>query len=396
MKVWAMKTVAAVVAAMVCVSLHAQEGASPGPRWNVSLQGGAAYVMPTFTWRDEMMSTYVYPVQRLEIGHQTTEESSPYAALFGCPNVGVGMGWDGLSTLHYSGQSYLKDIFTLYGFTQFNLLRFGPCALDFDFDLGLGFNRVLYDPVNNPLNRTFSSWLLVYVAGGLSFRVALTDRLEASLTGRFDHYSAGRLAYPNAGLNDPSVNLGLRYRKAAAPRRRRAAPSIDNPPAKVFYELYVGCGIHKCAIEWMATDKTPAWPIFAFGGSANWRYRPHLSTGVAVDVYAETAAFQARLEECERQLYGDENIDAYGPYKRFSGGVGLIQHLHYGNFSGFLTVGTYVYRHYGYKDQRGKCYQRVGLKYVLPGRAGLFVAADCKAHGFSRAAMTELTVGIRL
>jgi hypothetical protein len=167
-------------------------------------------------------------------------------------------------------------------------------------------------------------------------------------------------------------------------------------PSRFFYEVYAGCGIHKCATEWSAFGKTPSWPIFAFGGSANWRYRPHLSTGVAVDVYAETAAFQARLEESERILYGDDIIDAYGPYNRFSGGIGLIQHLHYGNFSAFATVAAYVYRHNGYRDQRGKLYQRVGLKYVLPGRSGLFMALDCKAHGFSRAAMMELTFGIRL
>ena len=393
-----MKTVAAMVAAVVCVGARAQEPApgAAGPKWNVTARGGAAYVLPTFTWRDEMMSTFVYPVQRLEFGYQTTEEDSPYAALFGFPNIGVGLGWDGLSTLHYPGQSYLKDLFNLYGFAERNLLRVGPCALDFDFDLGLGFNRVLYDPVNNPLNRNFASWLLVYVGGGLTFRVALTERVEAGLAARFDHYSTGRLAYPNAGLNAPSAALSLRYRKAAAPKGRRGAVSLDNPPSKVFYELYAGCGIHKCAIEWSAFGVTPSWPIFAFGGSANWRYRPHLSTGVAVDVYAETAAFQARLEECERKLYGDETIDAYGPYKRFSGGVGLIQHLHYGNFSGFATVGAYVYRHYGYHDQRGKLYQRVGLKYVLPGCSGLFLAVDCKVHDFSRAAMTELNVGIRL
>ena len=394
-----MNMVAAVASMGLCAGAWAQAPASEpvaGPKWNVATRGGAAYVLPTFTWRDEMMSTYVFPVQRLEFGYQMTEEDGPYAALFGFPNVGVGLGWDGLSTLRYNGPSRLKDLFNLYGFAERPILRGKRVSLDFDFDLGLGFNRVLYDPVNNPLNRNFSSWLLIYVGGGLSLRVALTEHVEAGLSARFDHYSTGRLAYPNAGINDPLATLSIRYRTARAPQGRPAARPMDNPPSKVFYEIYAGCGIHKCAIEWQATGETPSWPIFAFGGSANWRYRPHLSTGVAVDVYAETAAFQARLEQYERKLFGDENIDAYGPYKRFSGGVGLIQHLHYGNFSGFLTFGTYVYRHYGFHDQRGQFYQRVGVKYVLPGRSGLFMAVDCKAHAFSRAAMTELTVGVRL
>ena len=395
MKEWLLSAVAAVVAVVMCVNLHAQEG-SARPKWNVTLQGGAAYMAKTFDWRDEMMSTFVYPVGDVKVGWQTTEEDGPYAALYGYPNFGVGLGWEGLSMLRYTGQSQLKSIVNLYGFTERPLLRGDWVSLDFFFDLGAGFNRAVYDPAANPLNRNFGSKVLIFVGSGLSFHVALTDRVDAGLSARFDHYSTGRLGYPNAGLNNPSASLSIRYRNARAPRGRHAAPSSADAPAKFFYEVYTGCGLHKCSIEWSAFGVTPSWPIFAAGGSANWRYRPHLSTGVAVDLYAETAAFQARLEQCERILYGDEAIDAYGPYHPLSGGIGLIQHLHYGNFSAFATVGAYVYRHNGYHDQRGKLYQRIGLKYLLPGRTGLFVAADCKAHGFSRAAMMELTVGVRL
>ena len=113
-------------------------------------------------------------------------------------------------------------------------------------------------------------------------------------------------------------------------------------------------------------------------------------------MYAETPAFLNRLQEYERNLYGNDQVDAYGPYRGFSAGAGVIQHLHYGPFSAFATVGAYIYRHNGLHDQRGKLYQRIGLKYLLPGSTGLFVAMDCKAHGFSRAAMMELTLGIRL
>ena len=401
-----MKTVAATVAMVMCVDLHAQEPAA-GPAWNVTVQGGAAYMANTFDWRNEMMSTFVYPVGDVMVGWQTTEEDGPYAALYGYPNFGVGLGWEGLSMLHYHGPSRLKSIVNLYGFTERPLLRGDRVSLDFFFDLGAGFNRAVYDPVDNPLNRNFGSKVLIFVGTGLSFRVALTDRVDAGLSARFDHYSTGRLGYPNAGLNNPSASLSIRYRNARAPRGRHAAPSFDDTPSKFFYELYAGCGLHKCSIEWSAFGVTPAWPIYAFGGSANWRYRPHLSTGVAIDAYAETAAFQARLEQCERKLYGDEAVDAYGPYHRLSGGIGLIQHLHYGNFSAFATVGAYVHRHNGLHDQRGKLYQRIGLKYLLPDplhllsdhphlHPGLFLAADCKVHGFSRAAMMELTVGVRL
>ena len=388
-------TVPVLVALLVSMGLWAQEGTLSEPRWNVTLQGGAGYVAPTFDWRDEMMSTFVYPVSSLTFGYQTTEKDSPYAALYGYPVFGVGIGWEGLSAPRYNGISRLKDIFNLYGFTERTLLSRDWFSLDFVFDLGAGFNRALYDPERNPLNRNFGSYLLVYVSGGLDFHVPLTDHLEAGVSARFNHYSTGRLGYPNAGLNNPAAYLSLRYRNARPPKRRPAG-AFPDPPSRFFYELYAGAGIHRCGIEWSTTGTTHPWAIFSFGGSANFRYRPHLSMGLAIDMYAETPAFLNWLQECERIAYGNDQVDAYGPYRGFSAGAGIIHHLHYGPFSAFATVGAYLYRHNGLHDQRGKLYQRIGLKYLLPGSSGLFVALDCKAHGFSRAAMMELTLGIRL
>ena len=382
------KSFSILLATLVSAGLQAQEDRPSQSKWSVTLQGGAAYVSPTFTWRDEMMSTFVYPAGNVEIGYQTTKDDSPYAALYGFPKFGIGLGFDGLSALRYNGLSRLDNIFNLYGFVERNLLRSKRVSLDFVFDLGAGYNSSVYDPVNNPLNRNFGSHFLVFVGGGFSFHVALTERLEAGVAAQFNHYSTGRLAYPNAAY------LSVRYRNAAAPKQRRPEKTLENP-TRFFYEIYAGGGVHKCAIEWTAFKTTPPWPIYSFGGSANYRYRPHLSTGLAVDMYYASSGFLDRLQESERHVYGDEKVDAYAPYNPFSGGIGLIQHLHYGNFSAFATVGAYLYRHNGVKDQQGKLYQRVGLKYVLPGRSGLFVAADCKAHKFSHAAMMELTVGVR-
>ena len=392
---WVGKTSSVLIAVLVSAGVWAQEPVSP--KWNVSLKGGAAYVPKTraFSWRDEMMSTYMYPAGGIEIGYQMTGEDSPYAALYGFPNVGFGLGWDGLSCLHYNGLSRLDDIFNLYGFAERTLLRGKRASLDFVFDLGAGLNRSLYDPETNPLNRNFNSYLVIFVSSGLSMQLALTDKLEAGVAAQLNHYSTGRLAYPNGGLNNPVAYLSLRYRNTPKPAGHVAVNPFREAPERFFFEVYAGGGVHRCAIEWMASGTTAPWAQFSFGASANWRYRPHLSTGVAVDLFDAPIRFLDRLEECERKLYGDDTIDAYGPYKPLSGGIGLVQHLHYGPFSAFATVGAYVYRHSGYRDQRGKLYQKVGLQYVLPGRTGLFVAADCKAHGFSRAAMMELTVGVR-
>ena len=76
-------TIPVLAALLVSIGTWAQEGAPSGSPWNVTLQGGAGYVAPTFDWRDEMMSTYVYPVSGIAVGYQTTEKDSPYAALFG-------------------------------------------------------------------------------------------------------------------------------------------------------------------------------------------------------------------------------------------------------------------------------------------------------------------------
>ena len=387
-------TIAFLTALFLTTGLWGQGEPSGVSKWNVTLQGGAGYVPRTFTWRDDLMSTYVYPTGGVRVGYQTTETGSPYAAVYGFPVFGIGLGWEGVSTLRYEGNSRLGNLVELYGFVERNLLRYKRFSLDLDFDLGVACNGQVYDPESNPKNLNFASHAVIYVGGGVTAALAVTDRLEAGVAARFSHYSAGRLAYPNGGLNDPSAVLSLRYRPLAAPRRDRSRPLPENP-SRFFYELYAGGGVHRCAMEWMATGSTTPWPIWSFGGSANFRYRPHLSTGLAVDMNYASGGFMDCLEESERACYGDADVDAHGPYKPFSGGVGAIQHLHYGNFSAFAVVGTYLYRRYGAREQRGKLYQRVGLKYVVPGSTGLFVSLDCKAHRFSRAAMMEITFGIR-
>ena len=387
-------TAAFLTALFLTTGLWGQGEPSAGSKWNVTLQGGAGYVPRTFSWRDELMSSHIYPAGGIRVGYQTTETDSPYAGAYGFPCFGVGLGWEGLSSLHYNNVSRLGSLVELYGFAELNLLDYKRFSLDINVDLGAAYNEAVYDPERNPKNLNFGSHAVIYVNVGLTAALALTDRLEAGVTARFSHYSAGRLAYPNGGLNNPSAMLSLRYQPMAVPKRDRSHRSPENPSC-FFYELYAGGGVHRCAMEWLASRSTTPWPIWSFGGSANYRYRPHLSTGLAVDMNFASGGFIDCLEESERAFYGDADVDAYGPYKPFSGGVGIIQHLHYGNFSAFAVVGAYVYRRYGTREQQGKLYQRVGLKYVIPGSTGLFVALDCKAHRFSRAAMMEFTFGIR-
>lgn len=376
-------------AVMTGHSLHAQQR-----QCSIAVQAGSGYIFNTFDAYNQMLDSYYYPTAALRIGYQTTEHDHPYAAFYGYPNVGFQLGWTGLSKLHFASDSHFESILHLCGFMERDFLRLKRFSLGYDAQIGIGFNRSVYNPDTNPLNMNVSSSLLIYAGGDLKMRYRFTKSLEMGLSIHIEHYSTGYLSCPNLGLNGCGAILSLRYNSITPP------PIDYDPQPKpevrpIFGEVYVGGGLHNCFTEWEAFGSTIPWPVLIAGGNINYRYLPQMSTGLNIDLYNTDDLFIKRLEQAERLLYGDEAVDAYGRYSTFSCGLSLIQQFHYGNFTVFGNLGVYLYKRLGLHEQEGILYQRVGMKYTFKQLGNIFIAIDCKAHRFQSAAMMEFTIGKR-
>lgn len=380
------------LAIMTCNLLRAQQKQQ---QWNITLQTGVGYIFNTFPVYGQMLDSYYYPTAALRIGYQTTESDHPYAAFYGYPNVGFQLGWTGLSKMQFSGDSHFGSIINFCGFMERDFLRVKRFSLGYDAQIGIGFNRTVYNPDANPLNMNVSSSLLIYAGADLKMRYRFSKSFQMGLSLHIEHYSTGDLSCPNLGLNGCGAILSLRYDNITPP------PIDYDPQPKpevrpIFGEIFVGGGLHKCFTEWKVFGSTIPWPFLVAGGSINYRYLPQMSTGLNIDLNNAESSFIKRVEEADRILFGDEAVDAYGRYSTFTCGLSLIQQFHYGNFTVFGNLGIYLYKRMGLHEQEGLLYQRVGMKYTFPQLANVFVSIDCKAHRFKNAAMMEFTIGKRL
>ncbi|MBQ9545843.1 MAG: acyloxyacyl hydrolase [Bacteroidales bacterium] len=363
--------------------------------WSAQLNGGMEYMLNTFDSWGEMMNGHTYPMIALRMAHNTDSTSrNRHAAIYGYPAYGFEVSWRGIGRMDYTGKSHLSDITTMAAFFERDFVRTQHFSAGYTMQVGLGFNSAVFDSIDNPQNDVFSAAVLIFIGAGLQASYRPSEHWEIGLGARVGHFSAGRLSYPNKGLNEVGANLSLRYRQkpiqAWGPR-----PHFE-PQRRLFGEIYAGGGLHRCKNEWNAFGRTSPWAIASMGGSVNYRILDHISTGLSLDYFNVSRDFLNRLEAADRILQGDEKVDKEGRYERNSGGVSFLGQFNYGNFSFITSLGCYVYRHHGLGDDHGLLYQRAGVKYVMPQLGNLFLAVNVYSHYFSRAYFMEFTTGFRL
>lgn len=376
-----------------CEPLRAQQETG---RWNVSAFVGAGYMAHGPGQYQALARTFSYPTADLRIGHQlVSDDPASYEVLYNYPNVGLGINWKGASHMGWVGQSRLDDLFAIYGFFERNCIRTRKFSLGYDFSLGLAFNTSVYNAKTNPANVLFNSGVTFYLGPSMHVRFQPTRHMEFGLMGRFTHYSTGRMVYPNAGFNGIDLMATARYSLEEPRYREGKAPRDDSFKKHMLYELYAGTGIHRCSLIFDTMGECDPWPCYTYGANACYQYTKSLSSGVGVDVFAFTDSFIRTVAECEQKSYPTEDTASY-EYHPVCFGLSAIQQVHYKNFTAWVQVGAYLYKHLGLHEQEGITYQRFGGKITFPKLANMYLGVGCRCHHFSRAACLDFMLGIRL
>jgi hypothetical protein len=82
---------------------------------------------------------------------------------------------------------------------------------------GFSYNSRIYDSIENPLNKFFSTRISfpLYISAKFSYR--LNPNIFLTLAANYNHISNGGIQQPNTGMNFPTASVGIRYFHNAFP-----------------------------------------------------------------------------------------------------------------------------------------------------------------------------------
>ncbi len=168
------------------VKLHSGMHIYSGQSLTDELRNGYGAVELRYAWQtkgdQEWQKAYVYPA--------------------------FGIGW-------YQGYIGDPEVFgnpnALYGFASFHLGHHKRHNFLIEPALGLTYNLIPYNPETNVINDAIGARFAVYFNLNFGGKLQLNREVDFIYGVDFTHFSNGRTATPNFGLNMFGVNIGARY-----------------------------------------------------------------------------------------------------------------------------------------------------------------------------------------
>ena len=356
-----------------------------------------------------VLGSNVYPSVDLGAGVRTIpRDSSAFAAAYGYPKYGIGASVTFTSLLEVPESSRFGNYYSIYGYFERIVMRAGIFSASCRLETGFAYNPVRYSPVTNPLNLYVSSILMVHAAAGLGLDFRISPNWTLSLDIRAKHYSNGRSALPNYGLNMIEAGIAV---KGCLHELQDDVPvrsmKIRNGFEKGFtWQFALHSGAHCTASDWALYNSRvadpqlkqtvfKAYPRFSFSLTAMYRYALKYSSGLGLEVF--WVPDLDVLESNEQLLNTTESSYEEPGYLPVYLGTALVQEFHYRRFALNFALGLYPQRpNLGRSGDVSWNYQKAGLRYYLPVQTGLFVGIGMKANDFQESEYVEFTVGVRL
>jgi hypothetical protein len=243
------------------------------------------------------------------------------------------------------------------------------------FGIGPAYMDNVYDSVDNPLNKFFSSPIsfITLLSAGINYRFG--EKFNIRLSGSFNHISNGGVRYPNLGINFPTLGLGMDYRINPLPfKYRMKDKSLQLVPYKGRFDVI-----------FFATEKADIrgnkrYPVIGLVTS----YTRVIGRISGLMMGMEFVADYADKQTIERMAMtrNSEKTD----YKYIAPVVG--HDLLLGRFTFQIQLGAYLYSPY---KRRDPVFQHYVLSYYI--YKSTFISVDLKAHSYTADFLT-LRAGI--
>ena len=149
------------------------------------------------------------------------------------PIIGLSFFYSSLSNNPAVGQ-----VFALYPFITFPIVRHTNHFLGFKLGLGLSYLTKTFDPLENYKNIAIGSHVNVAINLMVEYRLKLNESTELTTGLSLIHFSNGSMATPNYGVNMPMLSLGASKRLGKANKkmnsRRPQIPVFSYKANKIF------------------------------------------------------------------------------------------------------------------------------------------------------------------
>ena len=296
--------------------------------------------------------------------------------------------------------SRMGNNIALYGTFTRPVLRSRRWQLDYSLSAGTAYSRSTYDKEHNVDNELVGAhWMIYFGAGAhVSYRMTRQWRITAGVD--YWHVSNGALSRPNQGANLVGPSLALVY--SPYYDLLWASGARYNPAFGKYCYLNItaGVGVKSLNEEWLLTQyETPAespdyrtgsfkcYLAYSLQTDFMYRYARRWASGVGLDV--DYGAYSSRVERIDRH----NGVDV--SHSPWSIGVALKHEVFYRRISMAMALGCYLYREMGENARmiEKPYYERIGLRYAIPGLGGLTIGANVKAH-LTKADLTEIVVAM--
>jgi len=309
---------------------------------------------------------------------QKTFGRARWEYMYNFPLVGIAYWYSGLSDTPYLGNAH-----AVFPYINFPLNNGKKVKLFLRVGVGLGYLTKKFDRLENYKNIAIGSNINAAVNFLFQVRQRLSNRLTASLSLAFTHFSNGSMKSPNYGLNIPGVSAGIAYRleKENPYYKQKLLPELSpfyfDGRKSVDLDVEGGFGYKDMMAEIGGR-------YLVFAASANLMKPISFKTkyGAVLDI---------SYDGTDEQLIIMENGEEYlkSKFQLFQVGLGGVFELNMSKISMLGTVGLYVFTKY---RGSGNIYQKVAIRYQFTKH--LYSAITLKAHA-GRADYISLGLGYK-
>ncbi len=250
---------------------------------------------------------------------------------------------------NFANPEVLGSSFALYPFVEPSINGDRKLHATIRFGMGPTFLNNVFDSVENPENKFYSSLISFIVHADFGLNYVVNEKLSLRFSADFNHISNGGIKNPNLGINFPSASLGIEYNVNPLPF---IGWTKDKSVRLIPYN-------HRIDLTVFATGKTAVkgherYPVYGICPGFSYVVGRQHAVSLAAEFTADLA--EGELIRKDSMMKNDEFIDH--KYLALLAGHELIL----GRFIFYQQLGVYLYAPY---ERRDKVFQRYGLNFYL-------------------------------